>query len=70
MFIAERARRTLENLSIDLRECTVSITASFGVAFGPLGKESFADVLARADKVLYQAKNRGRNRVIVHREAS
>ncbi len=68
--IAERARRRLENLTIELRESSVSITASFGVAFGPGRDESLADLLARADKVLYEAKEMGRNQVKLCREAA
>lgn len=70
MAIAERARRSLEGLTIELREARVSITASFGVATGPVRNESLADLLARADKVLYEAKERGRNQVKLYREAS
>ncbi|MEM8982676.1 MAG: sensor domain-containing diguanylate cyclase [Pseudomonadota bacterium] len=70
MFIAERARKKLESLEIELRETSVSVTASFGVAFTHAGSESLADVLARADKVLYEAKGMGRNKVRLYREAS
>ncbi|MEM1262863.1 MAG: sensor domain-containing diguanylate cyclase [Pseudomonadota bacterium] len=70
MFIAERARKKLESLEIELREATVSITASFGVAFTNAANESLADLLARADKVLYEAKDMGRNKVRLYREAS
>ena len=68
--IAERARRKLENLKIELRDADVSITASFGVAFSPARNETLADLLARADKVLYEAKEMGRNQVMLYREAS
>ena len=68
--IAERARRRLENLTIELRESSVSITASFGVAFSPDRSESLADLLARADKVLYEAKEMGRNQVKFCTEAA
>ena len=70
MAIAERARRRLESLSIELRDTKVSITASFGVAFGPACDESLADLMDRADKVLYEAKENGRNQVMLYREAS
>jgi len=70
MSIAERARRRLESLTIELRESNVSITASFGVAFGPARDESLADLMDRADKVLYEAKENGRNQVMLYREAS
>ncbi|MEO1244155.1 MAG: sensor domain-containing diguanylate cyclase [Pseudomonadota bacterium] len=70
MAIAERARRKLESLKIGLRESNVSITASFGVAFGPARDESLADLMDRADKVLYEAKENGRNQVMLYKEAS
>ncbi len=70
MAIAERARKRLENLTIELRESNVSITASFGVAFGPASDESLADLMDRADKVLYEAKENGRNQVMLYKEAS
>ncbi len=70
MAIAERARRRLENLTIDIQEADVSVTASFGVTYGSARKRSLADLLARADKVLYEAKETGRNQVMLFREAS
>ncbi|WP_347555775.1 GGDEF domain-containing protein [Robbsia sp. KACC 23696] len=39
------------------------VTVSFGIALAGVD-EAFADVLARADKALYQAKHAGRNRVV------
>ena len=68
--IAERARQKLEDLTIELRDAEVSVTASFGVASGPTRNELLADLLARADKVLYEAKEKGRNQVRLFREAS
>ncbi len=68
--IAERARQSLEGLTIELRDTDVSITASFGVAAGPAKNELLADLLARADKVLYEAKEQGRNQVKLYKEAS
>ena len=70
MAVAERARRGLENLTVDIRDSSVSVTASFGVAFAPSPNESLADLLARADKVLYEAKEMGRNQVLLYKEAS
>ncbi len=70
MAVAERAREGLERFTIELRDTSVSITASFGVAFDPSGEESLADLLARADKMLYEAKEKGRNQVMLYEEAS
>ncbi len=63
--IAERARQDLENRTIETREASLSVTASFGVAFGSASDESLDELLARADEMLYQAKQNGRNRVEV-----
>lgn len=67
--IAERARRGLEGLKIDTDASSVAVTASFGVAFGSAKEESLADLLAKADEALYQAKRDGRNRVSVYQPA-
>ncbi|MEM9396239.1 MAG: diguanylate cyclase [Pseudomonadota bacterium] len=61
--IAERARSKLERMNIDTPTGSVSVTASFGVAFGSAASESLSDLLARADNALYEAKNNGRNQV-------
>ena len=70
MAIAERARRGLESLTIEVQETDVSITASFGVAFGSARDESLTDLLSRADKMLYEAKEMGRNQVKLCKKAS
>ena len=67
--IAERARQNLERLRVDTGSATLSVTASFGVAFGSAGKESLTELLAKADQVLYRAKEEGRNRVKLYRAA-
>ena len=67
--IAERARRNLESLSIEARDARISVTASFGVAFGAAHEESLDELLTKADEVLYKAKEKGRNRVTLYRVA-
>lgn len=68
---AEKIRAEIEKKDIRLDDDTViRITASFGVSEisrddeMPLEKKA-ADLVGRADKALYQAKERGRNRVCV-----
>jgi diguanylate cyclase (GGDEF)-like protein len=54
----------LEALNIKALEFTIPVTASIGVAEwqkGELGNTLFH----RADQALYQAKQKGRNRVVV-----
>ena len=64
--IADTSRRSLEKLSIKDRrsgEQVGNITASFGVA--ELQPNETADsLIERADKLLYEAKSLGRNRVM------
>ncbi|MBR9727749.1 GGDEF domain-containing protein [Shewanella intestini] len=64
--LAEGIRRAVEKLSVkDRRSDKVidSITASFGV-YEAKPKESVAQVISAADKLLYEAKRLGRNRVM------
>ncbi len=63
MTIAERTRADLEKLRFDIEGVQISVTASFGVAFGSARSESLSDLLARADDALYAAKEGGRNQV-------
>lgn len=60
---AERMRRELEaNPVVE----DISVTASIGVALRREGDQSFHDMLGRADKALYAAKDDGRNCVRLH----
>lgn len=61
--VAERIRQAAETLPLgDDRGMTVSI----GVAGVRPTETDLTSALARADRALYVAKNRGRNRVVVH----
>ena len=60
--ILERIRQRIEDTRIQVEEKSISVTASIGLAeLRP--EESMADVLARCDSLLYQAKQKGKNRV-------
>jgi two-component system cell cycle response regulator len=65
--IAERHREWIENLSFPKENHPERVTASIGVAvFNPhVPDSSLTALLKRADAALYQAKHRGRNRVIM-----
>ncbi|MGS0765530.1 GGDEF domain-containing protein [Syntrophomonas curvata] len=66
--IAERMRSSIECRKVFLpgQKSFVSVTASFGVASMLPGQPKSSDELIKqADDALYQAKNEGRNRVVM-----
>ncbi len=68
LLFAERARAALEGRTILTQEgVPVRITASFGVAAYP-EYGAGGDLVAAADSALYEAKNRGKNRVETARQ--
>lgn len=63
--VAERIRRRLETTELPCGETSIAVTASIGIA-GMDGEDAVlspAALIDRADRALYSAKNRGRNRV-------
>lgn len=63
--VAERMRSALSDLPIALRNGSVTVTASLGVAVADAGANMDIEELIRAaDDALYRAKAEGRNRVI------
>lgn len=61
---AERIRKTIEKLSIRCGDSLIPVTASIGCASLSHG-ETKDSLLKRADKALYMAKEKGRNRIMV-----
>jgi diguanylate cyclase (GGDEF)-like protein len=62
--VAERSRRSVESLRLDLGSGPRSVTVSLGVAgLRPGETADLDDLLKRADEALYRAKHTGRNRV-------
>lgn len=60
--VGERLRALAATCSVPAERGPVRVTISVGAAMGEAG-ETAAQVLARADKLLYEAKQGGRNRV-------
>ena len=61
---AERLRKQLAGVQIELQDTPLTISASFGVASAiPGQKWTPEELINRADEALYIAKRRGRNRV-------
>lgn len=62
--IMEKVRKSIETMRVLLPSgASVGTTASFGIAISPFDGLAVPDLLAMADKRLYQAKNQGRNRI-------
>ena len=62
--IAERIRATCEHRTIRYDQSQFNFTVSLGVTSRTAHDACFEDMLNRADQLLYQAKNKGRNRSI------
>jgi diguanylate cyclase (GGDEF)-like protein len=66
--VAERIRKTIETHSFKGEEDSLFVTVSIGVAaFKPARMRSASQLIAEADKALYQSKEMGRNRVTVQK---
>jgi len=65
--VAEKTRKKIENTSVEMDSGEkVKFTVSLGVAqFCPEDKGNIESTLSRADSVLYEAKNLGRNQTVV-----
>ena len=61
--LAERLRERVASSRLDHAGISLTITVSVGVAVMRAGDTSADDVLARADRALYEAKSGGRNTV-------
>ncbi|UCF97882.1 MAG: sensor domain-containing diguanylate cyclase [Spirochaetaceae bacterium] len=66
--VAERIRKTIEKNPFHGDEEPLYVTVSIGVAaFKPARMRSASQLIAEADKALYQSKEMGRNRVTVQK---
>ena len=63
--IAERIRSTVEKTVFRFDDKDIPVTISMGISQRDSTTKSHGDLLASADKALYDAKNQGRNRVCV-----
>ena len=63
--LAERVRQAVEQESCQLQDQIIDVTVSIGVASYSKDISSLEAILRHADDSMYQAKNQGRNRVVI-----
>jgi diguanylate cyclase (GGDEF)-like protein len=66
--VVERIRQVIEQTPLDHHGEQVPLTVSIGLMSGPLTGDNIEHLMQCADKVMYRAKNAGRNRSLIHAE--
>jgi diguanylate cyclase (GGDEF)-like protein/PAS domain S-box-containing protein len=66
--VIERIRLSLDAHPMELGGMSIPMTISAGIICSPLGQEPIDRLLSRADKALYDAKEAGRNVIVVNQE--
>jgi diguanylate cyclase (GGDEF)-like protein len=61
--VAERMRKSIEELELEYEGAQIRCTGSIGVAWSGPDSIDFASLVRRADEALFEAKGRGRNTV-------
>jgi diguanylate cyclase (GGDEF)-like protein/PAS domain S-box-containing protein len=64
--LAERLRSAIEGTRFPILERSTKVTLSIGIAAYRLESPDIDDMLRNADAAMYQAKNEGRNRVVLY----
>jgi diguanylate cyclase (GGDEF)-like protein len=64
-WVGESMRTAIELAPIETRDVEIRVTVSVGVALFPEHGTTAEELIAAADAALYQAKDAGRNRVLV-----
>jgi len=64
--VAERIRQVIEQTPLNHHGEQIHLTVSIGLMSGPLTGDNIETLIQCADKVMYRAKNAGRNRSLTH----
>ena len=64
--VAEHIRQVIEQTPLNHHGDQIAITVSIGLVTGPLTGDNIETLMQFADKVMYRAKNAGRNRSLTH----
>jgi len=65
LLVAERIRRDVESFRLEEEDLTLQITVSIGVSLCPDNAVTAKDLILKADRSLYAAKQSGKNRVVL-----
>jgi len=68
--LAERIRKATATIKIPLSEHVIRLTVSIGLVELNAEDQSIDSLIRRADHAMYQAKEKGRNQVVISMEAS
>lgn len=63
--VLDAARQNIAAYEIECENATIPVTISLGLALYEGPSETIWDVLKKADRALYSAKNAGRNRIVI-----
>jgi diguanylate cyclase (GGDEF)-like protein len=63
--MAERLRRSFEECTLESESGPLHFTASIGITIADNKSGDLKDIVKRADRALYRAKEAGRNRVML-----
>ena len=64
--IAEKLRKGIQNSTYISKDIAIKLTISLGVTQAKVNEQEVSFILSRADVALYQAKDGGRNRVVIN----
>jgi diguanylate cyclase (GGDEF)-like protein len=62
--VAEKIRKTIEEISFVYKKEKITITVSLGVCEIKEGDSGYDSLFSRLDKAMYEAKDSGRNKVV------
>jgi len=68
--IAEKLRRLIESIQIEYEQSKIEVSLSIGIATYPDDANSKDSLIENADRALYEAKRRGKNRSLHFRDIS
>jgi diguanylate cyclase (GGDEF)-like protein len=63
--VALRVQQKVKEVTVESEDSEIQVTVSIGISMQRDEDNTLDDIFKRADDALYQAKNSGRNRIVV-----